>query len=210
MAKRVFSTCEVMDLAREHGVPFDHWPHFVKCLENGCTPKLAAMLATRSFPGFSTDDTFMKGGKSGEQFASNPGMYTHFAQMAEADGVSICGRKYIHGLARFPGDPEAWVSGKSDVLRILKERGWASTGAVEYTPPEPTSAPDSDDYEIAPDIIDNAVAMQLGDLPQHDAGAVADEVRDRLTRQLSGQVDDQPLKVSEVIPDEAGIDWSEP
>jgi hypothetical protein len=205
-----YNAQEVVDLAHEHGVPFDHWPHFLRCLENGCTPRLAAMLATKSFPGFSSDDTFMKGGKSGEQFATNPGMYGHFAAMAEAEGVSVCGRKYMHGLARFPGDPEAWVAGKADVLRILQERGWSSTGAVEYTPPEPSTDPNEGEYRVAVDILDRAFHAEVGDMPAADVAAVAADVRDRLSQRLSGCVDDNPLLVSGDVPAEAGIDWSDP
>jgi hypothetical protein len=207
-SRRIFTTAEILELADEQGVPFDRWPQFARCLNNGCAPRLAAMLATRSFPGFATNDTFMAGGRSGEQLAEHPAMYGHFAQMAEAEGVSVCGKKYLHGLARFPGDPEAWVSGKDDVARVLKERGWSSTGAVEYTPPEP-DAPDDDAYRVAPDILDRAVASEIGHLDMAEAAKVEPDVRDRLSRALSGQSDDHPLRVSGVTPAEAEVDWGD-
>ena len=38
---------------------------------------------------------------------------------------------YKSSLARFPGDPQAWVSSRSDVKKILEERNWQSEGTVK-------------------------------------------------------------------------------
>lgn len=45
-------------------------------------------------------------------------------------GGSTTGKVYLSGLASYPGDPEAWVSGKSDIERVAKERNLTVEGDV--------------------------------------------------------------------------------
>lgn len=83
---------------------------YAACLVEGSSPRLADMLASRQAPALMTDAVFMQG---------HP----------EA-------RKYMPSLARFPGDPEAFVSGRGDIDRVLRERGWGAEGAVNRKPRE--------------------------------------------------------------------------
>ena len=35
-------------------------------------------------------------------------------------------------MARFPGDPQAWIASRSDIKRLAEERNWDVSGAVEH------------------------------------------------------------------------------
>lgn len=98
--------------------------HYELCLKNGCSPRLAEMLAERKAPLARTNDEFMRGTCNGKQFEGDERRGEIYRKRAEAGGVSITGKKYIHGLARFPGDPEAWVSSDGEARRRAESRGW--------------------------------------------------------------------------------------
>lgn len=50
-----------------------------------------------------------------------------FDRLARAAGVSTTGKWYNPALARFLGDPEAWVSGMDDIKQRCIQRGWKFT-----------------------------------------------------------------------------------
>src|SRR5690348_10200222 len=59
--------------------------HYVACRRNGCSRKLAACLAQRSFPGIKTDSIFNEGRFSGaDQFADCPAQGAWLRAQAEA------------------------------------------------------------------------------------------------------------------------------
>jgi hypothetical protein len=146
---------------------------------------LAEMLALRTFPGVrGLDSDFNKGRCNGEQFANCPALGDHFRRVAEGAGVSTTGKTYLRGLAEYPGDPAAWVSGTSDVLRVARERGLRVEGAVDYTPPAPARGPDPD-VPVAADIVEARVDACL----EADPGARREDVRERVAEVLSGAVD---------------------
>lgn len=41
------------------------------------------------------------------------------------------GRVYYPMLARFPGDPEAVCSNRTEIKRLVKKRGWKCEGMVD-------------------------------------------------------------------------------
>ena len=53
-----------------------------------------------------------------------------YREQAIKQGISMTGKRYMHSLADYPGDPTAWVSDTHDVKRILKEKNLNSTGVV--------------------------------------------------------------------------------
>lgn len=160
----------------------------------GQSHNMAEMLATRSFPGIrGTDSTFMQGTHMQD------GLLDGVRQrMAAQAGVDTNGRRYISGLARFPGDPEAWVSGLSDVKRICTDRGWNCHGAFEHEAPEPLFSP-APDVPIAEDIVYQHVSNELAAYdPRELTPQLADDTKERLTNLLSGKVDaGQDLKVTD-------------
>jgi hypothetical protein len=170
---------------------------------DGVKPRLAEMLAFRSFPAIrGTDSDFMKGSHIQD---SKLDEYRH--RMAQAEGVDTNGKRYIAGLANYPGDPEAWVSSTSDVRRICAARGWNCHGAVEFETPDSYPIVEADkpqDCPIAPDIVDAHVAARLGEFdPREVTPDMVGEIRDYETRRLSGQIDDHQLKVRAYEHDQA-------
>lgn len=104
--------------------------HYEQCLKNGCSPKLAEALAFQQGPAMRTDATFMQGECNGKQFAKDPATGNRLKKIAKKAGVSVVGKKYMSSLARFPGDPEAWVSSRGEVEKVVRKRGWGCTGSV--------------------------------------------------------------------------------
>ncbi len=158
----------------------------------GQSHRMADMLAHRAFPAIrGTDSEFMKGSHIQEGPLA---AYRH--RMANSMGVDTNGKRYISGLARYPGDPEAWVSSTSDVRRVCANRGWNCHGAVEYEAPDsrPLSRADMpEDVPIAPDIVQEHVAARLSEYdPREVTPALREEVTDYETRRLSGQIDGSP------------------
>ena len=173
---------------------FGQQVHYWKMRLKGESHRMAEMLATRSFPGIrGTDSTFMQGSHMQD------GMLEGVRQrMAQAAGVDTNGRRYIAGLARFPGDPEAWVSGLSDVRRICTDRGWNCHGAFEYEAPEAWSPP-APDVPVAADIVAEHVAAEL---ESYDSGEITPrltaDVTERIESLLAGRVDNgQELHVND-------------
>ena len=112
---------------------------------------LAEMFALSQPPQIRTDNTFMEGHCNGNQFEDKPWLGDWYAAQAKEAGVDITGAVYLSGMARFPGDPEAWVRGRGDVQRLCEERGWGCQGAVQvkrndFEPPAP-------DVDVADDIV---------------------------------------------------------
>lgn len=154
-------------------------------IANGCSPRLADMLASRSFPGTKgTDRSFMQGRKlDGSQFEGLPLVGRHHLSKARAAGVSTTGKYYSGTLARFPGDPEAWVDSLHDVRRVCESRGWSCNGAVEIDAPK-YAGEDPGPYRVADDIVDEHVARVLHDRPELAPKAM--EVREEVRGRLSG------------------------
>lgn len=99
--------------------------------EAGESDSIARMCAFRQGPGLSTDTTFTRGFVT-DPFGGPVNTFTHkrYAAMARKAGVSISGKRYMSGLARYPGDPKAWISDRSDIKRLCERRGWGCEGAV--------------------------------------------------------------------------------
>lgn len=104
--------------------------HYCECREQGTSHVLAEMFALASPPMSNTDREFLEGRCNGNQFTGQEWVADRLKKQAEELGQSTTGKVYVSGLARFPGDPEAWVSGRGDVQRTLERRGWGSEGAV--------------------------------------------------------------------------------
>lgn len=61
---------------------------------------------------------------------------------------------YEERLASQPGDPDAFLSGRGDLLRLARKRGLKMSGAVEYTPPE---LPPKPRVRLAEDVIQDSI-----------------------------------------------------
>lgn len=134
--------------------------------------RLKEMLASRVPPAARTDREFLEGHCNGSQFEKTPDLGDHYQAVARALGQSTTGKVYLSGLARFPGDPEAWVGGRGDVTRLLESRGWGATGVVnvpvrvEDPPPE---------VAVAEDVVQQEVEQILETLPPQERPLVDTE-----------------------------------
>jgi hypothetical protein len=115
--------------------------------------RLREMLKEGRAPHGVSDCTFMRDTANGKQFANASGQGDHYRGVAESMGASTTGKKYLSGLARFPGDPEAWVDSRGDVERVLTKRGWGSEGTVNVKPRETQEAPEAGPA-MAPDLVE--------------------------------------------------------
>jgi hypothetical protein len=115
--------------------------------------KLKDMLKSGVPPQGVSDCTFMRDTANGRQFQGQEHIGNQYRAVAEEHGQNVTGKKYISGLARFPGDPEAWVEGRGDVQKLVESRGWGCEGTVNVkkrellNPPEPGP-------EVAPDLLE--------------------------------------------------------
>jgi len=129
------------------GIPF---------LEGLC--RLCDMFQSQTPPQSRSDREFLMGSANGSQFEKNPAMGDYYAKKAKKAGVSLAGKVYKHSLARYAGDPRAWVSDRGDVKRICEQEGWGCNGAVqnklrEQEPPKPV--------DIAPHLLKKYVKQEL-------------------------------------------------
>lgn len=92
---------------------------------------------------------------------------------------------YYPQLARFPGDPEAFVESKSDIRKLAAKRKLKCDGIVECDFLERKPPPSK--YQVADDIVDRELEKEI---KQKHGGKVSKakrrELRDAVKQRLSG------------------------
>lgn len=145
--------------------------------------RLADMLESGQTPHCISDQTYMKDHINGGQFAKSPHMGNYYRHITEQNGGNTNGKRYISGLARFPGDPEAWVSGRDDIKRVIESRpGWSCEGTVNIdgkknSPPPPPAV------DVADDLVNKyteVVASTLPDPERIDLVDLKEQVKERI------------------------------
>jgi putative FmdB family regulatory protein len=68
-----------------------------------------------------------------KQFKSEAMREFHLAQ-AKKNGVNTTGKIYDPQLAKYPGDPKAWVGSDTDVRQVAEHRNWGLNGKVKVKP----------------------------------------------------------------------------
>jgi hypothetical protein len=139
---------------------------------DGVAHSLAEMLALRRPPQSKTDREFLMGCCNGNQFEGREREGEYYKAVAEAHGQSVKGKKYLSSLARFPGDPEAWVDGRGDVERVLDKHGWGCDGTVKRevrNVGEPGGGP-----AVAPHLVEEEVAGIVAGVDDPDSVDVVD------------------------------------
>jgi hypothetical protein len=107
-----------------------------------------------------------------------------YVNKALAAGVNPTGKYYSGSLARYPGDPRAWIDSLGDVRRVAAERGLSVQGAVNIEPPEPVRAAEPQPYRVAPEIVQAKVAERLAEQPE--LAMKREEVTHEVSRTLAG------------------------
>ncbi len=161
---------------------------YVMMRQSGESHSIAEMLATRTFPGVKgTDAVFMEGRKlGGQQFEKDaPNIGPHHLALAEAAGVNVTGKYYSGTLARFPGDPRAWISGLGDVRRIAEERQIGAVGAVSIDAPKYTDGyVPPERYKVDDSIVAERVDDIIGERPV--SPKQMEELKETVAKQLAG------------------------
>ena len=117
------------------------------------------MLVAAAAPSANTDREFLHGQCNGNQFERQPDLGDFYKRQCERRGGTTKGRKYLSQLARFPGDPEAFVSGRGDVQKVLEQRGWGAEGSVKATRREPKEPKPA--VGVADKIVDRETVREL-------------------------------------------------
>jgi hypothetical protein len=103
---------------------------YVEARLNGQTHAFAEMCALQQPPGaVGTERAFLEGHCCGNQFEGSESEGDVYRQMARDAGVSTTGKVFKGGLARFPGDPQAWISDMHDAKAIADKENMTVSGA---------------------------------------------------------------------------------
>jgi hypothetical protein len=115
---------------------------YQQAIRNGCTPRMAEMLASRQAPRLDTDKVFFS--RMGGLEELPEGYREHVIEDARAHGYAPSpGDTYLPGLADFRGDPKAFVSRATGAKRKLKEHiDRCKAGPLEDPLGKPTLAED--------------------------------------------------------------------
>lgn len=120
------------------------------------THQWALMIATQRGPRVMTDAVFFEGGKRPAD-EMTPGYLKMCLRNSAAHGFTpTSNHRYYASLARFPGDPQAWVNqsdGRGYIQKLCEQRGWACEGAVNLKAREPERDPVESAVPLAPDVI---------------------------------------------------------
>ena len=118
---------------------------YIRLRKEGNSHNWAAMCALQKGPALSTDDTFFQGSKPlYDQFESQKHLDGYLKESAKRGFVPNKNAVYFPGIARFRGDPEAYVTraqGRTYIKGLLERRGWACEGAVKTAHRQPEDDP---------------------------------------------------------------------
>lgn len=110
--------------------------HYKAMIADGQTESWATMCALQQAPGASgTDREVMHGRNNHEWLNDMPARQAEYiTREAKQAGINISGRYYMSGLADSRGwrDPNAWVSGKDDVVRVARKRNLNLQGQINH------------------------------------------------------------------------------
>lgn len=155
--------------------------HYVRMVEDGQTPRFAAMCALQQPPGTrGSDRAFMQGRLAGEWLNNLPRKQADWlVRSARAAGINTSGKFYMGGIADKRGwkDPEAWVDSTADILRVAKKRDLEVHGIVDYVPPQKGPPKEVD---INPRILREHVREEMRKDPKLKRGEAIEKVKDRI------------------------------
>lgn len=151
---------------------------YIAMRRQGESHTIAEMLAFQRGPFLMTDAVYNEGRVNGSCFEHEQATGDYYKKVAERAGVSVKGKHYDPQLARFVADPEAWVSGRGDVQKIVESRpGWEVNGAVKA---KARPADPSPEVDVAESLVQEAVADELEKQPEQKVADVREKVKSRL------------------------------
>lgn len=123
-----------------------------------------------------TDSGLNEGYCNGNQFEKTPDIGNFYRRnFKKAGGRSTRGKVYKSSLARFPGDPQAWVSSRNEVAKIQHQRREAAKREEDKGPRVP--------IPIADKIVDRHLARELAGhkVTPSEKKKAREKIRERLT-----------------------------
>lgn len=109
---------------------------YARLRSEGLSHNWCEMVVFRQPPGVKGGDrAFMEGRYNNQQFDKMPKDHAeNIITLARRAGINVSGKYYCSGLADSRGvqDPEAWVDGSGDVLRVARKRNLTVEGAVSH------------------------------------------------------------------------------
>lgn len=148
----------------------------------GESHRMSEMLAFQQPPRAMTDAVFFEGfGTLDKQFAGDERVRDQVIKRAMAGGYKPNNNDvYLSALARYPGDPEAFVpatGGRGHIKAVCEKRGWECDGAVKTKRKEPEKDPRS--VPLAKDLVNRKVAEAIKknpDLKRKDQGELRHDI----------------------------------
>lgn len=158
-----------------------------QCRKDGRETKL---FRVREVHGLQTDSVFMSGSHVDDGFGTDNRSRQYALALARKAGVSTAGRRYCPSLARYKGDPRAWVDGRGHVKDVCIAEGWGCEGDVNIPKPE-DDAPDplEGKYEVADEVVDRHLKEQLAKIGEPISATEQQDMRESLKSRLSGGQD---------------------
>ena len=109
---------------------------YAQLRSEGLSHKWCEMVVFRQPPGVKGGDrAFMEGRYNNQQLDKMPKDHAqNIVTLAKRAGINVSGKYYCSGLADSRGiqDPEAWVDGAGDVLRVAQKRNLTVEGSVTH------------------------------------------------------------------------------
>lgn len=125
--------------------PITRGAQYMRMRSNGESDRMASMISLAKCAGLDTDDVFFSGSKPlYDQFESSRMLQRHLDVAKRFGFTPPANAVYFPNLARFKGDPEAYVTraqGRAYIRQLLERRGWSAEGGVNVKGREPESDP---------------------------------------------------------------------
>lgn len=172
---------DMAEVVGESGGDQEVLHHYLESRKQGTAHGLAMMFALGTAPQAQTSREFMQGHCNGSQFEKTPHIGEAYARPARQAGVHTSGRRYMSSLARFPGDPEAWVDSLDEGKKLCEKRGWGMTDGnerelVKMRQPEKERVP----VEVADDILEEQANLEIAAAPKGSLKESKREIKERI------------------------------
>lgn len=164
---------EMIRRAEESMTPwFTRGALYFRLRVTGLGDRAAAMYSLQKAARCDTDDVFFEGSRGlYDQFESQKALDRNLAAAKRHGFVPSKQAVYFPNLARFPGDPEAYVTraqGRSHIKKVLEQRGWSCEGGINVAGRQPEDDP-LDPKNCKP-LGESIIRRRMKEMVQQDPG----------------------------------------